>query len=529
MTKLSLATALLLGTAVFAQAADDLASAFTQGKLTGDIRINYINTDWNTNDWGTTAKPKPDGDSRGAAVGGSLNYETGTFYGISAGAGFYTTQSLGIETDNANNVANSTNNATKGDKPTTGSDLFARGPGAATSWGQGYSVLAQSYLQYEIAKSKLKGGRFLMSNPWISPNDTKMIPVAVEGVSFVSNDIANTTIQLDFADKIKERGMSYFGNMADTGDTPDAIKNYYRTHYTATSTTAISGFNPATNNYGSGGEAPGVTIFGAKNKSINALELQAWFMQWPDIIDQGMLEANYALPVGDVILSFGARYMHQWDTGAGAIITPATGTSAYSDLGVTNTAPTGSKATDVNKKGDNNNKVDTDLYALRASATYGPAKLLLAYSHTSSGGDMIAPWRGFPTDGYTRAMTQTDWNANTKAYKVQFDYDLKQLTKGLSAMLSYAYYDRDPSKVPYAACTDRYYNNGDTHQWDFDVKYNVPAVKGLELKVRTMYQANQVLAAATNLGTANTAATKSEGYGNDTSNKEIRLEANYRF
>jgi hypothetical protein len=392
----------------------------------------------------------------------------------------------------------------------------------------GYSVLAQSYLQYEIAKSKLKGGRFIMTNPWINPNDTKMIPIAVEGASFVSNDIANTTIQLDFASKIKERGMDYFGNMADTGNTPDAIKNYYRTHYTATSTTAISGFNPATNNYGSGGEAPGVAIAGVTNKSINALELQAWFMHWQDIVNQGRIEANYAVPAGNVILSFGARYMQQWDTGAGDIITPMDGSSVYSKLRVTKTAITGSNAADVNKKGDNNNKVDTNLYALRVAATYGAAKLMLAYSHTDEGGDFIAPWRGFPTDGYTRSMTQTDWNANTSAYKVQLAYDLNQYISGLTTMLSYSFYDRDPSKIDYVSQTDRYYNNGDTNQYNADVIYKVPTVKNLELKARYMVQQNQILTASANeYGTGT--ATKSEGFGNDTSNHEYRLEANYRF
>lgn len=518
MTKLSIATALLLGTAVFATAADDLESAFKEGKLDGRIRVHYMATDWDTNSWGT----KPDADSRGTAIGGSLIYKTAPLYGVSAGAGFYTTQATNLWTDDNNG------NSKGYPKNTTASDLFARGPGAATDFGSGYSVLAQSYLQYNIAKSKAVGGRFLMTNPWISPNDTKMIPIAIEGYEVVSNDLPNTTIQLDYADKIKERGMTYFGNMADTGDTPDAIKNYYHTHYTASvaSTSGISAGNLA--KYGSGGEAPGVKVLGVKNKSIDALELQGWFMNWPDIVNQGMLEANYALDAGDVILSFGARYMKQYDEGAGAIITPGTGTSIYSYLGATNTATTGSKANDVNKKGDNDNSVDTYLFAVRAAANYGPAKLTLAYSHTGDGGDIIAPWRGFPTDGYTRAMTQTDWNANTKAYKAQIDYDMNTMINGVSTMLSYAFYNRDESKIPYQACTDRYYNNGDTRQWNFDIKYDVPTVKGLELKSRMMYQHNTVLTAANYTGT-NGHPTSSEGFGNDTSNHELRLEANYRF
>ena len=301
--------------------------------------------------------------------------------------------------------------------------------------------------------------------------------------------------------------------MADTGDTPDAIKNYYRTHYTATST--ISGFNPTNNNYGSGNSAPGVAIAGVTNKSINALELQAWFMEWQDIVNQGRIEANYALPAGDVILSFGARYIQQWDTGAGKIIKPGTATSI--------TTPSGVAGAAISNKGDNDNSVATSLYSLRAAATYGPAKLMLAYSHTDNGGDIIAPWRGFPTDGYTRSMTQTDWNANTKSYKVQLDYDLNQYISGLTTVLSYSFYDRDPSKIGYQSQTDRYYGNGDTNQYNADVIYKVPAVKNLELKARYMVQQNQIVS---NLYAANSA---SQGFGNDTSNHELRLEANYRF
>ena len=148
---------------------------------------------------------------------------------------------------------------------------------------------------------------------------------------------------------------------------------------------------------------------------------------------------------------------------------------------------------------------------------------MLAYSHTDKGGDIIAPWRGFPTDGYTRSMTQTDWNANTSAYKVQLDYDLNQYISGLTTVLSYSFYDRDTSKIGYASQTDRYYGNGDTNQYNADVIYKVPAVKNLELKARYMVQQNQVVS---NLYAANSA---SQGFSNDTSNHELRLEANYRF
>ncbi len=455
MTKFSIATALILGTCLYASAADDLASAFKEGKLDGRLRAQYFATDWDSTKYSAT----------GFAVGGSLIYKTAPLYGFSFGTGLYTTQNPGGWTDKED-----------GTNANTSKDLFLRGPGSAYSYGEGYAVLAQAYLQYDIAKSKIKAGRMLISNPWMSPNDTKMIPIALEGIDVVSNDVLNTTIQLNYVDKIKERGMDYFGNMAETLDTPTKISNYYDTGYHTSGSTH--------------GDAPNVTIVGVTNKSIDNLELQGWVMHWPDLIDHLRLEANYALEAGDVILGFGGLYMKQYDQGAGNIILPK-----------------------VNNY-DSDNSVDTYLWALKATANYRAATFLLSTSHTDGGADMIAPWRGFPTQGYTRSMTQTDWNANTDAYKAQFDYDCDAIVSGISTMLSYSYYDRDPSKKPYQSMTDRAFGNGDTRQWNFDVTYKLSGNwKGTELKARLMDQNNE----KTTLATA------------ETSNREMRLEANYRF
>ncbi len=468
MTKRSITTILLLGTCVFTSAADDLVSAFKEGKLDGRLRTQYFNTDWDDN---SVATGKGGSDAKGLAIGGSLIYKTAPLYSFSFGTGLYTTKNPDGWTE-----------AHDGTTATTSKDLFLRditrpsGAPVSATYGNGYAVLAQAYLQYDIAKTKVKAGRMLMSTPWISPNDTKMIPIAVEGYEAVSNDIANTTIQADFADKIKERGMTYFGSMADTGDTPDKIAAYYATHYGTVQ--------------GTHGDAPGVLMVGVKNKSIDNLELQAWGMHWNDIVDQAILEANYALEAGDAIISFGGRYITQKDKGAGNIILPQT--NNY----------------------DTDNSVDTSLFALRSVVNYRAAKLTLATSHTASGGDLIAPWRGFPTEGYTRSMTQTDWNANTRAYKAQLDYDFNALVSGVSTSLSYSYYDRDPSKKSYQSMTDRLFQNGDTRQLNLDVLYKLSGSwKGTELKVRLMDQNNE----------------KTALYAKDTSNREMRLEANYYF
>lgn len=486
MTRISFAAALLLGTFSL-QAADDLAGAFKEGKFDGRLRAHYFLTDWDMHD-GTNK----DATATGLAVGGSLLYKTAPLYEISAGAGLYTTQNPGGWTNVEDGVNMS--HPTKFNS-TTSNDLFLREGSGATPlsgtnpttlhpYGTGYAVLAQAYLQYDIEKTKATAGRFLMTNPWITPNDTKMIPISIEGVQFKSNDVANTTIQLDYAHRIKERGMTHFGNMADTGDTPDAIKAYYATTYSTA---------------GTHGNAPGVLIAGITNRSVNNLELQGWVMHWPDLVDQGLAEANYAVEAGDAIITFGGRVIQQYDKGAGAIIKPKT------------------------NDGDTDQSIDTHLWALRAVTNYGPAKLLLAISHTDKGGDLIAPWRGFLTQGYTRSMTVTDWNADTDAYKVQFDYDFNRMVPGLSALISYAIYDRNPAKRPYQSITNRSFQNGDTTQWNLDVAYKCTgSLKGLEFLARFMDQNNEIDHVKTD-GTFDPAATF------DSSNREMRLEANYRF
>lgn len=450
MRKISFITATLLCMSNYANATEDLVSAFKDGKWEGRIRMQYFLTDWEDN----SATGKNGDDASGFAVGGSILYKTAPYYGFTLGSGLYTTQNAFNLTDPEDGVT-----------ATTSKDLFLRDAGS--KYGEGFTTLAQLYMGYDFARTKTKTGRFLTTNPWITPNDTKMIPIAVEGIEVVSNDFLNTTIQFDYVQKIKERGMSYFDGMASTGDTPTQILNHY-----------------------AGKNNPDLFIIGAKNRSIDNLEVQAWGMHWDDLVDQTMVEANYATEVGSVIVGFGGRYIRQFDTGAGDIINPLVNNS------------------------DNNNKINGSLWALKTTINLGNSKVLIATSHTSNDADIIAPWRGFPTDGYTRSKTQTDWNAGTTSYKAQLDYDLGNYIDGLNTVLSYSKYDRDESKKPYQSMTNRGFANGDTNQWNLDIIQKLSGnFDGIELKARFMDQDNKPTAL----------------YPRETSNREVRLEANYRF
>ena len=128
-------------------------------------------------------------------------------------------------------------------------DLFWDSPtNSPYSYGKGYAVIAQAYAQYDISKTTLKAGRMLITNPFMNPNDTKMIPTAFEAYVVESKDVADTYLTAMQVTKYKERRREYFGSMSDSFDSPSKIKAYYNTETTT----------------GRGGEANGVTVLGAK-------------------------------------------------------------------------------------------------------------------------------------------------------------------------------------------------------------------------------------------------------------------------
>ena len=71
-------------------AADDLASMFSEGKVSGQVRAFYINRDY-----------APGADRDGLAIGGYLKYETASLEGFSLGTAFYTTNKLDNKSDTA--------------------------------------------------------------------------------------------------------------------------------------------------------------------------------------------------------------------------------------------------------------------------------------------------------------------------------------------------------------------------------------------------------------------------------------------
>jgi len=71
----------------------------------------------------------------------------------------------------------------------------------------------------------------------------------------------------------------------------------------------------------------------------------------------------------------------------------------------------------------NTKSLDSILYAARVDVVRDTFKLRFGYTKVADEADLVTPWRGFPTAGFSRAMSQYNWNANTKSYMVQLDYE----------------------------------------------------------------------------------------------------------
>ena len=89
--------------------------------------------------------------------------------------------------------------------------------------------------------------------------------------------------------------------------------------------------------------------------------------------------------------------------------------------------------------------LDSWLFGARLDAKVDAWKFCLAYTQVADKADIIAPWRGFPTGGFTRLMGQYNWDANTKTYTVKTSYDLRSYD--MKVVGGYAYQNFDDRKA----------------------------------------------------------------------------------
>jgi len=109
--------------------------------------------------------------------------------------------------------------------------------------------------------------------------------------------------------------------------------------------------------------------------------------------------------------------IHQFDNGAGAIGGAALSGKAAASYSESDSQRSGYK---------NPDSVESNMVGARLVTQYQNYRLNLAVTHVFDEADLIAPWRGFPTSGYTRSMARYNWIANTTSYRVQLERNFGQ-------------------------------------------------------------------------------------------------------
>ena len=378
---------------------DSIDQIFSEGMLYGRLRSNIFLWEWDD-----PSKL----DTKAMGIGGSLIYKTAPYKGWNTTIGVYTTQNPAWFREDAQDVSSIK----------AGKDTLSRY--RVTSSGKyGMSVLGQAYLQYNSPYFLMKLGRQMFESLFTKSNDTKMIPNTFDGITFTSKKVSKAKIRLAYFAKQKLRDhttshdiISFAG-----GSSPDKWLENDDAGVNKNLTVARIG------------DSNELIIFDMKNRFSKDLKYTLNYALIPSVLSNFTFEGHYAIPLDmkwKIIPGF--RFMQQFD-------------HLGADYGV------------ANLKGDqssykNPNSLDTNLLAFRVDLKRGAFLGRLGYSKIADKADIVTPWRGFPTGGFTRAMAQYNWYANTKTYMLRagYDFDKAGLVDGFSIMGRYAIQDFDESK-----------------------------------------------------------------------------------
>lgn len=219
--------------------AESISEIFSKANTSGEIRLGYIAQE---NDDNTKNK--------NSAAGGHLAIETASFYGVSFGTAFYTTNRL-----------------QSNDVDTLGTSLF-------DSHDEGYTILGQAYANVSLDKTNLKVGRQQIDTPFINSDDIRMIPNLFEAYMLSNNDIENLILTAAHVSK-------WSGVDADTRERFEKL---------------VSGGN-------------GANMFGAIYGGVQNSEFSAWYYDIDNFTKIAYLAASTELSLSDeVALNLGVQY-----------------------------------------------------------------------------------------------------------------------------------------------------------------------------------------------------------------------------
>lgn len=389
------------------ESAQSLSEVLSKGIFYGRIRSNSFYLDYKKND--------DSSDHFSSGLGGSLIYKSASFSHFDFTTGLYFSQAFFWDKeDEIENLKKAKDVLSRFDYTNDGRSYMA--------------VLGQSYIRYTpIDGTHMMLGRQLVETFYTKSNDTKMIPNTFDGLVISTNIIPKTRTKLAYLQKQKLRDHTQSHSVLMYGDAnstsalnPQWSQNDDSAMHKGLTYTALKEAGKPT-------DAP-LIVADFQNTSLHNIQVNASFYSVPELLSQAMLELNYATKVQNVRVSYGVRYIKQFDNGAGAV-----GGASYTG------DSTGYKDPE---------SLESQMIAARVVSKIGKYKINLGYTNILDEADLITPWRGFPTSGYTRSMARYNWRANTQSYRLEVVKNANDtaLYKDMFIQASILYKNADESK-----------------------------------------------------------------------------------
>ncbi len=218
-------------------------------------------------------------DATDLALGGKFHVETNAWYGLSAGASFYTTHAIGSH-DGAGFFFFDSNN-------------------------ESYDILGEAYLQAQYENTTFKAGRQEIDTPYADTDDIGMVPNAFEAYVLTNTDLSGTTLIA-----------AYISKMAGVdAESPEKFTNI--------------------------GMDQGMPAFGIVYEGFDNLALQGWYYDVRDSAGDRVFtyfDATYSGKVSDIGYEIAAQYSTQesfeGDVDGDANIYGIAGTLGFESIGI---------------------------------------------------------------------------------------------------------------------------------------------------------------------------------------------------
>ncbi len=416
---------------------------FSEGELYGRIRSNNFYFSYDSDDSDHESAPL-------ASIGASLVYKSASWSGFDFTVAYYGSKAIFSKSslDSISHLKPAKDTLSRYEYANNGSTMLY--------------ALGQANINYKYSKTNFTLGRQLVETFYTKSNDTKMIPNVFDGLVISSNNIQDTKFKLAYLTKQKLRDHMDSHAVFMVGDAasapgvlhPEWTENDDSAMHKGLTYTALKAAGKPT-------DAP-LIVLDIENRSIQNLKINFSAYNVPELLSQAMGELNYTMKFDGFSVTPGFRYIQQFDNGAGGV-----GGASLSGLAASATYkdPT---------------SLDAKMIAARVVTNIDKYKINLAYTNILNEADLVTPWRGFPTAGYTRSMGAYNWKANTKSYRIELVKNANNTGVYTKPFIQTSVLYIDGDETQSTTADSMFYYAG--------IVQNIPSMPELQYRVRLGYR-----------------------------------------